>query len=387
MSSPTLSRRPLQRLGLAGIGSAVLLVGIASPALAATGVVIPLAPTEVALLNYPAENYGGEPMDPMTGPAGAPEPVVVQYGDTLTVDLADQLDPTNAEVQIVFPEDADADGVPDHAYSTASTPDPSTANTIDPLVVTVQGNDLEITLPADDGVNGPLATLAIAPVETDSTVLGPEFTFIDPSLEYALDFSATAPTAPVLAPQLVAIAQVPCDLSSTTPCPVAVTAGTAFTLDLPADSLLRDLGLADLTGVQVALQNTDDPTAAPVLLETQVSGSTATVALPAELPAGSYALVLGSPTTSGLSIVIAELTVSAPAVTPPPATETVAPAPQAVVVNAGLRSNTGVEAVETGSTGGLAIAAGAGMLVLAGVGGVAVARTRRRPADEGGTCA
>ncbi len=166
-----------------------------------------------------------------------------------------------------------------------------------------------------------------------------------------------------------------------------MTAGTAFTLDLPADSVLRDLGLADLTGVQVALQDVDDATAAPVLLETQVSGATATVALPAELAAGSYALVLGSPTTSGLSIVIAELTVSAPAVTPPPATETVAPAPQAVVVNAGLRSNTGVEAVETGSTGGLAIAAGAGRLVLAGVGGVAVARTRRRPADEGGTCA
>ena len=71
MSSPTLSRRPLQRLGLAGIGSAVLFVGIASPALAATGVVIPRAPTEVALLNYPAENYGGEPMGPMTGPTGA----------------------------------------------------------------------------------------------------------------------------------------------------------------------------------------------------------------------------------------------------------------------------------------------------------------------------
>ena len=135
------------------------------------------------------------------------------------------------------------------------------------------------------------------------------------------------------------------------------------------------------------LQSIDDPTAEPVLLDVEVNGSTATVALPAELAAGSYGLILGSPTTSGLSIVLAELTVSAPAITPPPATQTVAPAPQAAVVNAGLRSNTGVEAVETGSSSSVAIAAGAGMLVLAGAGGVAVARTRRRPAAEGGSCA
>ncbi|WP_448620564.1 hypothetical protein [Geodermatophilus sp. URMC 65] len=385
MSSPTLSRRPLQRLGLAGIGSAVLLVGIASPAAAAEDVVVSLAPTQVVLLNYPTENYGELPMDPMTGPTGALEPVAVQYGETLTVDLADELDPIDAEIRIVFPEDADADGVPDHAYSTASTPDPSTANAIDPLVVTVvEDNDLEITLPTDDGVNGPLGTLSIAPV---GTVLGPEFT-VDPLIEYELDFSSTTPIATTLHPELVAIAQVPCALGSATPCPVAVTAGTTFTLELTADSVLRDLGLTDLTGVEVALQSTDDPTAAPVPLQVQVSGSTATVALPAGLAAGSYALVLGQPMTSGLSIVVAELSVSAPVVPTPPAAETVAPAPLAVtVVNAGLRSNTGVEAVETGSTGTVAIAAGAGMLVLAGVGGVAVARTRRRPAAEGGTCA
>ena len=378
MSSPTPSRRPLQRLGLAGIGSAVLLVGIAPAALAAENVIISLAPTEVVLLNYPVENFGGDPMDPMTGPTGAAAPVVVQYGETLTVDLADEFDPINAVVELEFPDGADPDSLPDKTYST----DPSAT---DPLVVTVvNGNDLEMVLPANDTVNGPLATLRIAPVEPDSTVLGPEFT-VDPLLEYELDLSAPAPTATTLYPELVAIAQVPCALSSATPCPIAVTAGTIFGLDLTADSALRDLGLTDLTGVEVALQSTADPAAAPVVLDVQVSGSTATVALPAELTAGSYALVLGQPVGSGLSIVVAELTVAAPAAAPP-ATATVAPAPQAVV-NAGLRSNTGVEAVETGSTGSVAIAVGAGMLALAGVGGVAVARTRRRPAAEGGTCA
>ena len=366
MSSSTQNRRrQVQRLALTGVGSAVLLIGIAPTAGAATGVVIPLAPTEVALLHQPVD------------------PVTVQYGETLTVDLADELDPIDTEVQIVFPEDADADGVPDKAYSTASTPDTSTANTIEPLIVTVvNDNDLVITLPTNDGVNGPLATLSIAPLET---FLGPEF-IVDPLLEYELDFSAATATAQTLYPELVAIAQVPCALTSATPCPIAVTAGTTITLDLTGDSVLRDLGLTDLNGVEVALQSSADPTADPILLDVEVSGSTATAALPAELAAGSYALVLGQPMTSGLSIVVGELTVSAPAVTPP-ATETVAPAPAPAVVNAGLRSNTGVEAVETGSTGTVAVAAGAGMLVLAGVGGVAVARTRRRPAAEGGTCA
>ena len=90
--------------------------------------------------------------------------------------------------------------------------------------------------------------------------------------------------------------------------------------------------------------------------------------------------------TGAVSVVLVEIAVVAEeAVVAPPAAAPTTPA--TTVVNAGLRSNTGVEAVETGSTGGVAIAAGAGMLVLAGVGGVAVARTRRRPAVEGGTCA
>ena len=112
MSSPTLSRRPqLQRLGLVGIGSAVLLVGIASPAVAATGVVIPLEPTEVALSAVPVENFGV--MDPMADPnAGiTPTSVAVQYGGTITVDLPAELDDSAVEAQLTF--DDDGDGAPD----------------------------------------------------------------------------------------------------------------------------------------------------------------------------------------------------------------------------------------------------------------------------------
>ncbi len=384
MSTRPTRRRHVQRFGLAGIGSAVLFVGIAAPAGAATDVVIPLAPTQVVLI--PTPEGGAVPLDPTADPfAGAPRPVVVQYGETLTVDLPDELDPTEAVVEIAFTNDADGDRVPDQTYSSASTTDPLDVTVVD-------GNDLEIVLPADDTVNGPLATLAIAPLDT---ALGAEFTVV-PSLEYELDFSAPAPTGTVLLPELVALAQVPCDLDSTTRCPVAVTASTTLTLDLTANSALRDLGLDDLTGIEVALQSVEEPTATPVLLDTEVSGSTATTTLPAGLAEGTYALVLGQPITSGLSIVVAELAVSAPAEPEEPQDETpveipvetpaAAPSTQAVA-DRGLRSNTGVTApvTEATSAGSVAVPAGAGLLLLAGAGGVAVARGRRRPAADAGT--
>ncbi|MGY1673723.1 hypothetical protein [Geodermatophilus sp. SYSU D00710] len=371
MSSPsTTRRRTVQRFGLAGIGSAVLFVGIASPAAAAPDVVLPLEPAEVALLNIPTEN----------GPAGAPTPYEVQYGDTLTVDLADGLDPTDAVISIEFPDTAaDTDSDPDKVYST----DPSAT---DPLVASVipGTNDVAILLPVDDMVNGPEAVLRIDPVDTDPAVLGPEFT-VDPEIVYELGFSATAPTGRILRPELLALAQVPCALSSPTPCPVAVSAGSGLVLDLTVDSALRDLGLTALDGIELELASADDPTAAPVPLTVEASGTTARAVLPADLAAGPYALVLGQPTASGYSIVLAELAVAAPPAAPTTAAPTPAPSTQAVV-NTGLRSNTGVTAPapENGS-GNVAVAAGAGLLLLAGAGGVAVARTRRRPAVEAGT--
>jgi hypothetical protein len=144
--------------------------------------------------------------------------------------------------------------------------------------------------------------------------------------------------------------------------------------------------------VLVALQALDadglPSSAAPVELEAQATGSTATFVVPADLAAGSYGLVVAQPTAAGGSVVSVELAVVAepePAVVPP-AAEPTTPTTTTTTVNAGLRSNTGVEAVETGSTGTVAVVAGAGLLLAAGVGGVAVARTRRRPAVEGGTC-
>jgi hypothetical protein len=382
MPSPTPSRRSLQRLGLAGVGSAVLLVGIASPAAAATGVVIPLEPSEVALGTVPVENIGG-PMDPMADPnAGAFTPVSVQYSGSITVDLPAELDGSSAlEAELVF--DDDGDGTPEATYSSLLAPsDPNH------LTVAATAGSVTVTLPADDPIAGDVADLLIQPV---TTTLGPGFTFFDPVF-YNLGFDATAPAAVTVQPELAAFSQIPCGITSGERCPfpTPVTVGSAVTLDLTAGSLLRDLDLTDLTGVQVGLAQLDAdgfPTGAAVELTAQVNGSAASVVIPAETAPGSYYLVVAQQTpTGGISVFNVELTLVAPgAAVVPPAAAPNTPAP--AVVNAGLRSNTGVEAVETGSTGSVAIAVGAGMLALAGVGGVAVARTRRRPVVEGGTCA
>jgi hypothetical protein len=380
MSSSTQNRRrQVQRLALTGVGSAVLLIGIAPTAGAATGVVIPLEPSEVALGAVPVENIGG-PMDPMADlTAGVFTPVPVQYSGTFTVDLPAELDGSGAvDVQLDF-ADEDGDGAPDATYDSTD------------LTVVPSAGSVTITLPADDPAAGDAATLYLEPI-TDT--LGPALTYYDPVL-YELGFDAAAPAAVTVHPELAAFSQVPCGITTGDRCPfpTPVTVGSAVTLDLTAGSVLRELGLSDLTGVLVGLQELDNrgfPTAdAPVELTAQANGSTASVVIPADTAPGAYFLVVAQQTPSGgISVLNVEITVvaeEAPAVVPPAAAPTTPAAP--AVVNAGLRSNTGVEAVGTGSTGAVAVAAGAGMLVLAGAGGVAVARTRRRPAAEGGTCA
>src|SRR3712207_8401279 len=107
MSSSTQNRRrQVQRLALTGVGSAVLLVGIAPTAGAATGVVIPLEPSEVALGAVPVENIGG-PMDPKADPAARVfTPAPVKYSGTFTLELPAELDGSGAlDVHAGFPQE------------------------------------------------------------------------------------------------------------------------------------------------------------------------------------------------------------------------------------------------------------------------------------------
>ncbi|MGY1749936.1 hypothetical protein [Modestobacter sp. SYSU DS0511] len=374
------SRRSLQRLGLLGAASASLVVGIAPAASAATDVRIPLAPPEVAIGGFPIENYAGV-MDPMDDTA-AVTPVVAEFGDDLTVTLPAELDPATALVELYFDNDGDGtfDGTGDRTYTT----DPAG---VDQLVVTGQSTQtLTITLPTDV-TDGPDAELLISDLST-----GLSGNFIVDPLNYSLTLTTTATAQVDLEPALLAISQVPCAITSATVCPfpTPVTSGSTVTLELPTPSLLRDLGLTDLTGTEVGLQPLDAaglPTGTAVALPTTISGSTATFVVPADAAAGSYALAVLSPFGTSASLVAVQLEVVAPDAVAAPVAPTEPAAPTAV--NAGLQSNTGVEVVETGSTGSTgtaAVAAGAGLLLLAGVGGVAVARNRRRSSVEGGTC-
>ena len=377
MSRNTTRRcREAQRFGLV-LGAAAVLAGTTSGAVAATGVVIPLEPGEVILNAFPVENYG--PMDPMADPTASPtfNLVNVRYSGTLTVDLPAELDDSAVEVTIGF--DDDGDGIPDDVQFT-NTP---TSAPGDPGYIAVTGRGtgtLAITLPADDSTGTDEAVLILEPLTTS---LSAAFDYYDP-VYYDLNFDAAAPASVTVEPVLVAVSQEPCDLSTLTRCafPTPVTAGSTVTLDLTSGSALRELGIANLTGVQVGLVRLDanaDPVGAPALLAVTVSGSTANFTVPAGTAAGSYGLVIAqSGSTGAISTVYVELTVAAAAATPAAAPTT--------AVNAGLRSNTGVEVVDTGSTGSATVAMGAGLLLLAGAGGIAVARTRRRPAVEGGTC-
>jgi hypothetical protein len=188
MSSPTPSRRPLQRLGLAGIGSAVLLVGIASPAAAADPVSVALDPPVVVVSAFPIENFGGV-LDPMADPANATfAPVAVEYGDTLTVQLPAEVVGSGTEVSLGF--DNDMDGTVEKRYSSA-------AGATDPLLVSGLGTGtLTITLPTDDGVNGPSAYLSVDPGPLD---FGPAYN-VDPT-EYLLEIDSTALDPVTLTPR------------------------------------------------------------------------------------------------------------------------------------------------------------------------------------------
>jgi hypothetical protein len=377
MSSPSTPRRRVQRYGLAGIGAAVLFVGIASPAAAATDVVIPLEPTEIALAAWPAASLTA--MDPLTDPDAEPDwaTTEVQFGGTLAVDLPEELDTAAVVADLVF--DDNGDDTPEAVYSSGYAPANSRYL---PLAGRGTGT-LTVTLPADDPT---LLDAARLELRSLTPTLGPAFTFYDPAT-YELAFDPAASAAQTVSTDLFAIATLPCDSPSWTGCafPTPVTVGSTVELDLTAASIIRDLGITDLTGVEVGLYRID-PDAGYVGDEVtpavSVSGATASFLLPADSAPGQYQLtaVLGG-VSDRTVLVQSELTVIAPDAAPAPAAPTTAaPATQALV-NPGLRSNTGVVAPAEESSAGV-LAGGLGLLAFAGAGGVAVARTRR-PAATG----
>jgi hypothetical protein len=388
-------RRRAQLLTCVGIGAVTTLIGTASPAFAADGVTVRLEPTEVMLAALPIENFGGDP-DAWFGAMGGGMtseatsyadfvPVPVQFNGTIAVDVPDGLDASAATAELVF--DANGDGIPEATYSSLFAPaDPKY------LDITPTAGTVEVPLPADDPMVVDAATLSIGGL---TSTLGPAFSDVYDTIDYEIEFDAatppTAPPAQTVEPVLIAFSSVPCDLSTYERCPVPtpVFPGSTVTLDLTQASVLRELGLSDLSGVEVHLSALDEDgydidEGSPVAVE--VTGSQASFVLPEDAEPGSYSLYVTQETPSGgASTVVAELTVEA-AAAPVAAPEA---APAAPKTNAGLRSNTGVHLPEAGASDaadGAAVATGAGILLLAGVGAATAVARSRRPAAEGGTC-
>lgn len=351
-------------LGLTVLAATALGAGTAGAEEPAT---IPLDPTDVAIVLEAVENFGTA-----ADPAEDPGPVPVAWGGTAVLQLPGGLDAPALGARLELgPE---VGGSPTRVLST-DTPGPDGL-----LVNRVGPGRFTIALPPLDPANGPIGALLLSGITSaDGFPVHPD--------TYFLELRPTAPASAELDPQVTVVADQPCDPTAAVSCAgTTVTAGTPFRVTVPPESELQALGHGTLQDAEVTLVDLSGAHDAPIPLSGDPARYTAagpwdaTVTLPAELGPGRHHLsvLLGDPGSGGsVTVATVELQVLAAPVDVPPAVEPAPTAPGAVV-NAGLRSNTGVEVAEAGATRTGALATGAGLLVLAGV-GVVVVRTRRDP--------
>jgi hypothetical protein len=373
-------RGPLARatvVGLALLTSSAL--GLAS-ASAAAAVVISLDPTDVEVMLYPVENMGpltahdsmgsGDGSGGLIGGPDTPAPVTTEWGGAVVVQLPAGLDGSAMRVSLDLM--ATMNSSPTRTYSTTTTAP-------NHLVVTDLGSgSYRVDLPADDSVDGPLGGLTFENITSGNTHVD-----VGGALPYLLTFTGTGTSVRNLAPQVMAMAELPCPASPATPCaPTPVDAGGTFGITVPPASLLRALGLGTLDDMALALGRFDDngdPIGEPLVLTdhpglvTVSDAYHATVHLPATMHGGTYELTLvqATGTAGAISVTFGELQVKGIPATPR-------------IVNAGLLSNTEwneppvATAPRTGRDSVPLVAAGAGMLLLAGGAAAGALRGRRR---------
>jgi hypothetical protein len=336
-------------------------------------VTLSLDPTDVGIVLYPVENTGPLTVDTSPDDEVAPTPVDTEWGGGVVVQLPPSLDGAGMDVSLdLMPT---ADDVATRTYTTHSLAP-------NQLVVTPLGSGkYSVALPADDTINGPFGLLTFDDLGTTD----PRFE-TDGPLEYLVQFTGTGVAVANLAPQILAVASLPCPGSPSAPCaPIPVLAGAQLRLTVPPTSLLRTLGLGTLDQMGLGLDKLDAdgfPTGADTTVLTDnpalvslTDSYNATVTLPASTPSGSYGLTIVQTTGSAgaVSITFGELQVRHPA--------------KPRLRNAGLVSNTGwgetVSAAPEAAPAGASepvVATGAGMIVLAGVVVAGVHRGRRRDA-------
>ncbi|HEX2073380.1 MAG TPA: hypothetical protein VHF92_06315 [Geodermatophilus sp.] len=234
----------------------------------------------------------------------------------------------------------------------------------DLLVVTDRGNgEYDVEIPADDGVNGPIALMTFwglaAGADADVVPLEP--------VTYHFQATGSFPTfMGSLRPQLVVEARMP----STGP-GATVPAGSTLAMTVPADSQLRALGLGDPTlpfqwGSVRELDGEGNPTG-PIawVPDVDATGDGVTVTVPQTAAAGRYGFTL----SLGVAAPDAPDVAAALSVT-------VVPFEVTPALNPGLRSNTGWDQTDAGVSPLVGI--GAGMVLAAGVITVAALRPKRR---------
>ncbi|WP_298989250.1 hypothetical protein [uncultured Pseudokineococcus sp.] len=372
------------------------------------------------------------------------------FGTPLDVDQADELDATpvdllvDGRVVVDLPDLAVDHGtveavlVPveafEDAYESGADPRLDKVDLRADLEPQVDGTVLTVDLPADDPalVDVDDVYLLVDGLEVLEFPEAPSFEVLVP-----LDLDPTERAADLVrSPARVDATYL--DAVASVDEPVAAQVGETFEVVLPGGSSLRELGVADLDGldgfviplttegdddgVDLELESLADSFAvlgaegpdevgtasgadlAQALAEAagehsagslggatalavedgdESEDATATVRASEDLEPGTYLMVLFPPTTDDAVSVVAlgELELAAapaPAPAPTPTVTVTAPAPAPAAPsgqNPGLRSNTGVEG--GGADGGL-VAVGAGLLAVATVGGAAALRTGRR---------
>jgi hypothetical protein len=271
-------------------------VGLA--VLASSALALPAAraaPTEVIALDseattvglWPQESYGG-PMPISAYPTDIPAtPVDIAWGGAVTVTLPPQLTDGGAmEVSLELgPDVVQANAT--KTYSTA---------TADLTVTALGGNQFQVDMPADDGVNGPMGFLTFSGVD----VAGGVDAEPGPAYAYILQLSPGGAATVALAPQLDVLSRIP-DATFAGAAAATVAPGGAVDLVIQSPSRLTQLGISDFGTSDLGISRFDGSgfTPGPAVTSTfSPDLRTATVTVPEDIDAGEYLLsvVLGDGT-------------------------------------------------------------------------------------------
>jgi hypothetical protein len=353
MWSRTVSRGPVRRSLAVRTGVVALAVaastGLGMPAAgAAPATTIALDPSYLEFSVHPPENLGALPVaSPL--PASSFTPIEVGFGGSVTFIFPALMDRYGSSLAASL-DMSDGTNAPTRTYNN------QTAGGPDSLTVAATGlvdGQVRIHMPADDGVNGPYARLAL----TNLRPVDPSLTFIDPA-QWSLKLTATGPANVDLSPQTVGRSAMPCFDAATCGVAATLTAGAGFDVTLPATSRVATLGIPDLRTSAFSLAPVGGASggpAVPLVASLSDDGRTASLKVPAGTAPGRWELdvVLGDGTGRVVSDTVVRVDVVA-------------------AVNPGLRSETG------GGAGSASLPLVA--LALVGIAGGLGVRSRRRTA-------